>query len=364
MKNYTIPMMPGPVKISPAAHPFLIADFGAGYAEDEFFGTYGTVSRKIQTLIGTEQEIIIQSGEAMAILWGALKSCVAPGDKVLCISTGFFGAGFADMAQALQAQVEVVSYEYDETLHDLDRIEAKIKTFAPKVITVVHCETPSGTLNPLVELGRLKKKYAVPILIVDAVASIACTPVTSDAWNADIVMGGSQKGLSLPPTLGFCSVSEQAWGVIHERGYAGYEAFAPWHRLLDTKEHPNTPDWNGIAALEAVLDELAAEGWEHVYDRHSRVAEFVRNSLQEAGYRLFPKPSAVQSPSVTAAYVPEGLSFAAFDAQVRKDGLGVAGSFGPLAGKIFRLGHMGTQATMENAAAALAVLKKVRFVQQ
>lgn len=360
MKNYKIPMTPGPVRISPVAHPFLISDFGAGYLEDEFFETYHSVSGKLQKLIGTEQEIIIQSGEAMAILWGALKSCIAPGDKVLCVSTGFFGAGFADMAKTLQAQVDLIEYGNDETIHDLDRIEAKIKAFKPKIITVVHCETPSGTLNPLTELGQLKKKYGVPLLLVDAVASIACTPVTTDDWNADIVMGGSQKGLSLPPTLGFCSVSDRAWEIILERNYAGYEAFAPWHQLIRTKEHPNTPDWNGIAALEAVLDDLAKEGLENVFARHAQVAEYVRRSLQDTGYRLFPKPAAVQSPSVTAAYIPDGLSFEAFNKRIREYGLGIGGSYGPLAGKIFRLGHMGTQATMENATAAIEVLQKVR----
>jgi aspartate aminotransferase-like enzyme len=359
MVRYEIPMTPGPVRISKAAFPALIADFGAGYMEDEFYDTYRKVGEKLQVLMGTANEVIIQSGEAMSILWGALKSCILPGDRVLCISTGFFGSGFADMAKSLKADVNLLEFGFDETLHDFDRIESVVKTFSPKVITVVHCETPSGTLNPIAELGQIKKKYHVPVMIVDAVSSIACTPVKGDEWNADIVMGGSQKGLSLPPTIGFCSISDSAWDVIRKAAYEGYEAFLPWYRLNESKCHPNTPDWNGIAAMDAVLDELADEGYEEVFSRHIQVAEYIRKTVCELGYRLFPKEDAVQSPSVSAVYIPDGLSFSEFNQKIRSFGMGIGGSFGPLEGKIFRIGHMGSQATMHNAKAALDVLAQV-----
>lgn len=361
MKNYKIPMVPGPVKISPVSFDALTADFGAGYAEDEFFDLYSRVSGKLAQLMGTQNEVIIQSGEAMSILWGAVKSCLLPGDTLLAVSTGFFGEGFAAMAKGIKAQGEMVAYPYDETIHDLDRIESAIRQYHPKVITAVHCETPSGTLNPLKDLGFLKEKYHVPLFIVDAVASVGCTPVTGDEWHADIVMGGSQKGLSLPPTIGFCSVSEPAWSVIEKVGYVGYEAFQPFQRLAIHREHPNTPDWNGIAAMDAVLDALMlTEGLENVFARHDQVANFIRTGLVELGYHLFPAQNAVPSPSVTCVYLPENTTFKEFNDKVRGQGMGIAGSFGEIAGKVFRLGHMGSQATMENADAAMKVLASVR----
>ncbi|NMA12936.1 MAG: alanine--glyoxylate aminotransferase family protein [Chloroflexi bacterium] len=360
MKNYKIPMVPGPVKINPIAFPSLTADFGAGYSEDEFFELYKTVSEKLAQLMGTSSEVIIQSGEAMSILWGSVKSTLLPGDTLLAISTGFFGEGFAAMACAVNARGELLAYPYDETIHDLDRIETAIKNIKPKVITAVHCETPSGTLNPLKDLGFLKDKYQVPLLLVDAVASVGCTPVNGDEWHADIVMGGSQKGLSLPPTIGFCSVSERAWEIIDQVNYQGYEAFKPFRQLATTREHPNTPDWNGIAALNDVLDALmVTEGLPNVFARHEQVASFIRNYLTEVGYRLFPAQNAVPSPSVTCLYLPNYTTFEAFNAKVRKQGMGIAGSFGKIEGKVFRLGHMGTQATMENANQAVKVLESV-----
>lgn len=353
-------MIPGPTKVDPIALGPLVQDYGAGYAEPEFFALYRDVSEKLQTLMETKHEIVIQSGEAMSILWGALKSTLRPRERLLAISTGLFGEGFADMARSFGVEAEVVAYGADETIHDLDRIESAIQKFKPKVITVVHCETPSGTLNPLKGLGQLKHDYQVPLLIVDAVSSIAATPIQADAVHADIVMGGSQKALSLPPTIGFCSVSPTAWEIIETVNYAGYEAFLPFKGLGNADDHPNTPDWAGIAALNAVLDNLInQEGLNNVYKRHETVAEFVREQLVAIGYQLFPKPTAIQSPSVTTVKVPEKMTFTQLNEAVRTYGLGIGSGMGALAGNTFRLGHMGSQATMENAKAALAVLDKV-----
>lgn len=361
MINYRIPMTPGPVRLNPVIFDALVADFGASYGEEEFYELYDAVGKKLARLMGTENEVVIQPGEGMAVLWAAVKGLLKPGDALLAVSTGFFGEGFADMAKAIGAKGVVVEYGYDETIHDLTRVADAIRQVRPKVMTAVHCETPSGTLNPLHELGALKKDLGVPLFVVDAVASIACCPVDGDGWNADIVLGGTQKGLSLPPSQCFASVSDAAWEVIHDVNYAGYESLKPYENLAQTMEHPNTPDWNQMAALNVVLDDiLETEGVESVFKRHETVAQFIRAGLAEAGYRTFPKPEAIQSPSVTAVCVPDGRTYDAFNAAARAEGLGIAGSFGPIAGKVFRLGHMGTQATIENASAALDVLKKIR----
>ena len=135
------------------------------------------------------------------------------------MATGVFGYGIGEMAQSLGADVKTVGFSYDETINDMARIEAAIAEFKPRMITAVHCETPSGTLNPLAELGRLKERCGVPLFYVDAVSSIGGAPVKADEWRIDLCLGGSQKCLSAPPATSFLSVSEAAWEIAEAVGY-------------------------------------------------------------------------------------------------------------------------------------------------
>ena len=118
-------------------------------------------------------------GRSLAQAYPSAATTFAAADRVLAVGTGVFGYGIGDMARAIGAEVRTISLGYDETLGDLSRIEQAIVNFHPKMITAVHCETPSGTLNPLDGLGMLKQKYDVPLLYVDAVASAGGTPAAS-----------------------------------------------------------------------------------------------------------------------------------------------------------------------------------------
>src|SRR5690606_24863679 len=114
-------------------------------------------------------------GEGMLALWGAMKSVIRPGDKVLAVATGLFGYGFGDMARDLGAEVEVVGFGYDEVA-DPNRVRDVAREFRPKLVTAVHCETPSGTLNPLKEIGEICREIDA-LYYVDFVASAGGAPV-------------------------------------------------------------------------------------------------------------------------------------------------------------------------------------------
>ena len=109
------------------------------------------------------------------------------------------------------------------------------------MITVVHCETPSGTLNPLAELGQVKKELGVPLLYVDAVSSIGGAPVLTDEWNIDLCLGGSQKCLSSLADMAFLAVSDAAWEIIDQVGYVGYCALKPFRTAQTEHYFPYTP---------------------------------------------------------------------------------------------------------------------------
>jgi aspartate aminotransferase-like enzyme len=278
---------------------------------------------------------------------------------VLAVATGVFGHGIADMAEAVGAVVEKISLPADETFSDMLRIEQAVKTFNPKMITAVHCETPSGTLNPVAELGRIKKQFGVPLLYVDAVASIGGAPVLIDEWHIDLCLGGAQKCLSALPDTAFMSVSDAAWDIIEAVDYVGYDALKPFRRAQKEHYFPYTPNWHGTAGLNAGAEWILEEGLSNSIRRHAAVAGFCRRRIVEMGLELFPKPDAVPSPTVTAVYLPQGLGWPDFDRRLRRRGLVVGGSYGELAGKIFRIGHMGTQADQALAAQALDVIQAV-----
>ena len=342
-----IPMVPGPVTLHPDVVAALARDYGSGQIEPDFLPFYAETADAFRTLMNTRHDVVFMTGEGMLALWAALKSCLKPGDTVLSIGTGVFGDGIADMAASFGCKAVKISLPYDSTIGNGDslaRIEQAIKKTKPVMLTAVHCETPSGTLNPLADLGEMKKRLGVPLFYVDAVASLGGAPVAMDSWNIDLLLAGSQKCLSAPPSMSILGVSPTAWEHMKNVGYEGYDAIVPFRTIFEDGRCPYTPNWHGIAALRAGAHALLNEGLENTFSRHSIVAERCREGLTRLGIRLFPKPDAVNAPTVTAAYIPEAFTWPQWRQALRNRGLVAAGSFGPMANKVFRLGHMGTQA--------------------
>ncbi len=359
MKTYSIPMVPGPVSVPPEVLQAYLTDYGSADLEPEYIDLYQQTQASLQNIFATRNQMALMSGEGMLALWGALKSCIAAGDRVLAIGTGLFGYGVGDMARSIGAEVQTLGSGYDQTIHNWEEIEQAVRSFQPKMITAIHCETPSGTLNPIAELGRLKEKYNVPLLYVDAVASAGGTPVLTDEWHVDLMLGGSQKVLSVPPNMSIVAVSQVAWEIIEKVNYPGYDALLPFKDAVKNRYFPYTPDWQGLAALQSGAARLIHEGLENVFARHAAVAQYCREQVTGLGLKLFPAPDAIPSPTVTAVNVPENTTWEAFDQRLRQHGLVVGGNYGPLAGKVFRLGHMGTQANQELVEQALDVIKEV-----
>lgn len=354
-----IHMVPGPVSVPGRILEAMSRDSDLGHIKADFIEDYQVAGKKLGTLMGTANDVVLMSGEAMVVLWGALKSCLSPGDRLLCIDTGVFGAGFADMGKSLGCEVRLVSFPADSTINSpeaLERIDAAIKEFTPKMITAVHCDTPSGTLNPLDGLAEIKKRRKTPLLLVDSVASVGAVPIKADEWGIDILLGGSQKALSAPPCMGFASVSPRAWDAVRAVAYQGYDAFMPFAKLEDGASLPYTPFRQGTAALDEAASMLLEEGLENVFERHRQASECCRAGLVELGLELFPRAGAINSPSCTAIKIPQGMEWLELRRRMMSRGLIAGGGLGFLSGKLFRLGHMGNQARVELVKQALAIL--------
>ena len=358
-KRYAlIPMVPGPVSLHPAVLKIMSQDYGSGQIEDDFLPFYADTAAKLARLAGTKNDVVLMTGEGMLALWAALKSCLKPGDKVLALGTGVFGDGIGQMAASFGCELKALSFDYNSTINTrLEQIEQAAAAFKPKMITVVHCETPSGTLNPLAELGAIKKRLGIPLLYVDAVSSWGGVEIKADDWNIDLLLGGSQKCFSAPPSMSMVAVSDTAWQIMQDLNYQGYDAMLPFRGIHQAGRCPYTPYWHGIAALNASAQAILDEGLPACAARHEQVATQCRNGLAELGIDLFPTTNAVCSPTVTAALIPAGFEYKTWQKTLRTHGLITAGSFGPMLEKVFRLGHMGVQANSELMQQALDVIK-------
>jgi aspartate aminotransferase-like enzyme len=293
----------------------------------------------------------------MLALWGALKSVLRPGDRVLAVANGVFGYGIGEMAKGIGAEVEILGFGYDN-VPEPQQVREAARHFRPRLITAVHCETPSGTLTPLAELGAICDEVDA-LFYVDFVASGGGVPVLVDDWHIDLGLLGSQKVLSLPPDLSMVSVSPRAWEVVEATGYVGYDALGPWRTGPEARYLPYTHNWPAVKGLQVSLAALLDEGLTNVYRRHDEVAAFCRQRLQACGLTIWPVHESITSPTVTAARIPEGWTWPDFDAALRQHGMAVGGSYGPLAGKVFRIGHMGSQARRDLVARGMDVIEAV-----
>lgn len=358
--SYTpIPMLPGPVTVHPNVLKVLGQAYNSDHYSDEFMALYAATSKNIAQLLETTNDIILMTGESMLALWGALKSCLSKGDRVVSISTGVFGDAIGEMAASFGCIVEKISFPYDSTIDKLNIIEKTIRQLRPVMLTAVHCETPSGTLNPLELIGNLKKELKVPLFYVDAVASVGGVPIQTDAWNIDLLLGGSQKCLSAPPNISIVAVSQIAWDYIKKVNYQGYDAILPFQQISTDFRYPYTPYWHGIAALNLATQHLLEEGKEHVFARHAYVAKQCRAGLKKLGITLWPRQDAINSPTITAAMIPHGFNWLEWNQRLLQHGLVCAGSSGPMYNKVFRLGHMGTQAQESLINQAIKVIASV-----
>ena len=362
-KNYKtycrVPMLPGPVSLDPKVGYLAGADYGNGNLDDEYRLLYSDTSSKLASLMGTESDVVLMTGEAMLALWAGLKNTIRPGDKVVSVITGVFADGIAQMAESLGAEVTRIEQPYDTTIDNLAEIGKILEKEKPLMVTAVHCDTPSGTLNPLEGLGRLKKELGIPLFYVDAVASLGGTPVEVDKWHIDLLVCGAQKCLSSTPGECFLSVSNAAWEIIEDVKYQGYDELLPFRNIDEKAKFPYTPHWHGVAALNKAVDLLFDEGLDAVFSRHEKAASFCRNELKKRGYILYPCDSAVMSPTVTSVRVPEGVDGRLLIKQLKREGLSCAGGLAGLSGKVFRFGHMGNQADTDLLEQAFTVLDNV-----
>ncbi|OQR97876.1 serine-pyruvate aminotransferase [Achlya hypogyna] len=362
MTQRILRLVPGPTSMSPAVRQAYAEEVGSPDVEvDEFFADYFALEATFQRLLGFSGSIVLGSGEGMVCLWGALNSILSPGDTVLCVVNGIFGEGFAAMAKDMQANVVSVHSDWTTGI-DPETVITAIKEHNPRLVTLVHCETPSGILNPLDGIGRAVREHTTDgLFLVDFVSSAFGVALNVDAELIDIGLFAPQKVLSGPAALACTTVTERAWERVRHKKYQGYDALLPFDGLKPTAPLllPYTHNWPAVRATLAACRELEAEGATNVVARHARVAQLCRDEATRAGLQLYSENTAHASPTVTALKVPAHVSWGVFAKELKAAGLICGGSYGALYERVFRIGHMGTQADEAAVKDAITIIARV-----
>ena len=336
---------PGPTAVPPEVREAMAEPQPNSAVQSAFADRYDRLCENLQDVYDTDHDVIVPGGEGILGLEAAIASLVAPGDRVCCISNGLYGDGFADFVEDYDGEPELVSAPYDEG-YDLDAIETALAAADESgdpftAATLVHCETPTGTVNDLEPVVDLLAEYDV-LSVVDAVSSLGGTPVPTD--RIDVCLGASQKVFSAPPGLTTVAVSDRAWEAMEAREPTSlYTNLLPWRDVSDG--FPYTHLDANVAALDVAVERLVDEGREAVYERHDRAAARCRERGAELGLELYPDETR-SSPTVTAFHVPGEAN--AIQQRVDRDhDIVLATSLGELADDILRVGHMGYNADVE-----------------
>jgi aspartate aminotransferase-like enzyme len=351
-------MTPGPTYINEEVRNAMAQPITNPDLDPDFFEFYKGACGRLQKLLRTHNEVLILSGEAILGLEAACASLIEPGDRVLCIDNGIFGRGFGDFAKIYGADVVYYTVDYKKAIDIKALEEYLLKDNSFKAATLVHCETPSGITNPIDELCPLLKRYGI-LTIVDSVSAIGGEKLEVDQWQVDIALGGSQKCLSAPPGLTFLSISNDAWNKMSNRvspiaGY--YTNLYIWRNWYKDKWFPYTQPISDIFALNKAVEIILQK--EDFVERHSKIANAVRKCLTEAGLELY--ASNGYSNTVTTIVLPTDITFTKlFDDMLNEQGVMIAGAFGFLKDKVFRIGHMGENCYEEKLYMTLKALNKV-----
>lgn len=319
--------------------------------------------RETEEMVGriyrtTSHEIILMQGEAVLGLEAAARAVVRPGMACLNLVSGVFGKGFGYWLAAIGAELQELEVPYDESV-TADAVAAWLDEHpSVEMVSVVHSETPSGTLNPVREIGRICRARGV-VTIVDVVSSYGGMALEPEGWQLDLLVAGPQKCLGGPPGMSLMAVSEEAWAAIERNPAAPRGSFLS---MLDWREQwhgkgrfPFTPSVSDLHGVRAAAAELLAEGLDAVQARHARVAAACRAGVRGMGLRPWPVSDDIAADCVTAVRVPDGLT----DIEVRDHArarYGVQFSAGQGAGNIIRLGHMGATARPMPMVAGLAAM--------
>ncbi len=300
----------------------------------------------LKEVFRTSGPIVIYPSSGTGAWEAALVNTLSPGDKVLMFETGHFATLWRGMAVRLGLQVEIVAGDWR---HGVDPVVVEQKLTADvrgeiQAIAVVHNETSTGVTSRIGEIRRAIDRAGHPaLLLVDTISSLASIDYRHEEWGVDVTVAGSQKGLMLPPGLGFNAISKKALAASKSARLA--KSYWDWGPMLAANKSgifPYTPATNLLFGLRESLELLREEGLENVFARHARLAEATRRAVRAWGLEILCANPEEYSNSLTAVLMPAGSNADELRKLILEEfNLSLGNGLGKLQGQVFRIGHLG-----------------------
>jgi aspartate aminotransferase-like enzyme len=336
---------PGPTPLLPAAQTAMAA-FSLHHRTADFRALFTRVLAEMKEFIGTANDVLVLTSSGTGAMEGAVSNLTSPGDKVLVLTAGKFGERWRDLAKAFGCQVEVLSAPYGQTF-SLDEIRTNL-TPEVRAVYVQATESSTGVRHDVKAIAQLVRTQPDTLFVVDAITGLGTTHFDVDGWGIDVIIGGSQKALMIPPGLAYCAISEPAWRRMETaKSPRYYFDFRKERKSASKGESAFTPATSMFAALGAALDfvrqigdgDLVA-GRKALIDNAELAARMTQAGAQALGLKLF-APMAPAA-ALTAIKSPAGIDSGAIVKAFRDQfGAVVANGQGEMKGQLFRIAHLG-----------------------
>ncbi len=306
----------------------------------EFQELFKRVAENLQYLFQTSNDVLTLTSSGTGAMEAAVANLVSPGDTVIYVNGGKFGERWGELSHTYGANAVEIFVDWGEAV-TADQVREALKEHPEaKAVFVTHSETSTGVAIDVEKIARVVHENSEAVIVVDGISAVGALEMRMDAWNLDVVVTGSQKGLMIPPGLAFIALNDRAWELV-ERSRSPHYYFDLLRARKSFKEHdtPWTPAISLFIGLDAALEMIRRETVEAIWRRHARLAAAVRAGIQALGLKLLSKSP---SNALTAVWNPEGCDAKLFNTALKSTyGITVAGGQGHLKGKIFRISHLG-----------------------
>jgi aspartate aminotransferase-like enzyme len=336
---------PGPTPLLPAAQ-LAMASYAAHHRTADFRALFTRVLADLKEFIGTQNDVLVLTASGTGFMEASVSNLTSPGDKVLVLTAGKFGERWVSLAKAFGCQIETVTAPYGETF-PLDEVRMRL-TPAIRCVYMQATESSTGVRHEVEAIAKMVRALPDTLLVVDAITGLGTTNLDVDAWGIDVIIGGSQKALMIPPGLAYGAVSERAWQRVETTKSPRYYFDLRKERKAAAKaETAYTPATSLFAGLAAALDYLRrvgdgslAAGRKALVENAETCAAMTRAGVEALRLKLF----AAKSPAaaLTAVAAPAGADSTTICKRFRDQfGAVVANGQAEMKGQLFRIAHIG-----------------------